>query len=40
MRHGNNELYQLVITPGINNERPLTRDWLCAAEAARGARPA
>lgn len=31
MRHGKNELYQLVITPGIDNKRPLTRDWLYAA---------
>lgn len=30
MRHGRNELYQLIITPGIDNERPLTRDWLYA----------
>jgi cyclopropane-fatty-acyl-phospholipid synthase len=28
MRYGTNELYQLIITPGINNERPLTRDYL------------
>lgn len=28
MRHGRNELYQLIITPGIDNERPLTRDGL------------
>jgi len=28
MRHGKNELYQLVITPGIDNERPLTREYL------------
>ena len=33
MRHGKNELYQLIITPGIDNERPLTRDWLYAADA-------
>jgi cyclopropane-fatty-acyl-phospholipid synthase len=34
MRCGkNNELYQLIITPGIDNERPLTRDWLYAADA-------
>jgi len=31
MRHGKNELYQLIITPGIDNERPLTRDWLYAS---------
>jgi cyclopropane-fatty-acyl-phospholipid synthase len=31
MRHGKNELYQLIITPGIDNRRPLTRDWLYAA---------
>jgi len=44
MRYGTNELYQLIITPGIDNERPLTRDWLYAAEAERrwrsGGRPA
>lgn len=28
MRYGKNELYQVVITPGIDNERPLTRDYL------------
>jgi cyclopropane-fatty-acyl-phospholipid synthase len=28
MRHGGNELYQVVITPGIDNERPLTRELL------------
>ena len=28
MRYGTNELYQLIITPGIDNERPLTRDYL------------
>lgn len=28
MRYGSNELYQIIITPGINNERPLTRDYL------------
>lgn len=31
MRHGKNELYQLIITPGIDNRRPLTRDWLYQA---------
>lgn len=30
LRYGNNELYQLIITPGIDNERPLTRDYLYA----------
>lgn len=30
MRYGTNELYQVVITPGIDNERPLTRDYLSA----------
>lgn len=30
MAHGGNELYQVVITPGIDNERPLTRDYLYA----------
>jgi cyclopropane-fatty-acyl-phospholipid synthase len=38
MRYGKNELYQLVITPGIDNERPLTRDWLYAAEADAASR--
>jgi len=28
MRYGDNELYQLIITPGIDNVRPLTRDYL------------
>jgi len=28
MRYGENELYQVIITPGIDNERPLTRDYL------------
>ncbi len=28
MRYGTNELYQVVITPGIDNERPLARDYL------------
>jgi len=32
MRHGKNELYQIIITPGIDNERPLTRDWMYAPE--------
>jgi len=36
MRHGKNELYQVVITPGIDNERPLTRDWLYAAAERQG----
>lgn len=30
MRYGGNELYQIIITPGIDNERPLTRDYLYA----------
>ncbi len=30
MRYGRNELYQVIITPGIDNERPLTRDYLYA----------
>jgi cyclopropane-fatty-acyl-phospholipid synthase len=30
MRSGKNELYQVVITPGVDNERPLTRDYLYA----------
>ncbi len=30
MRHSVNELYQVVVTPGIDNERPLTRDYLYA----------
>lgn len=33
MRYGGNELYQVVITPGIDNERPLTRDYLYVAES-------
>ena len=28
MRHGGNELLQFIVPPGINNERPLTRDYL------------
>jgi cyclopropane-fatty-acyl-phospholipid synthase len=28
MRYGGNELYQVIITPGIDNERPMTRDYL------------
>jgi len=32
MRYGSNELYQVIITPGIDNERPLTRDYLYATE--------
>ena len=28
MRYGDNELYQVIITPGIDNKRPLTRDYL------------
>jgi cyclopropane-fatty-acyl-phospholipid synthase len=28
MRYGTNELYQIIITPGIDNDRPLTRDYL------------
>jgi cyclopropane-fatty-acyl-phospholipid synthase len=30
MKYGENELYQIIITPGIDNERPLTRDYLYA----------
>ena len=30
MRYGTNELYQVVITPGIDNERPLVRDYVYA----------
>jgi cyclopropane-fatty-acyl-phospholipid synthase len=30
MTYGGDELYQLIITPGIDNERPLTRDYLYA----------
>ena len=30
------ELYQVVITPGIDNERPLTRDFLYAERPDRG----
>ncbi|HEX9730082.1 MAG TPA: cyclopropane-fatty-acyl-phospholipid synthase family protein [Gemmatimonadales bacterium] len=33
MRYGKNELYQVIITPGIDNERPLTRDYLYAGAA-------
>jgi len=33
MRYGSNELYQLIITPGIDNERPLTRDYMYADAA-------
>ena len=36
MRHGTNELYQIIITRGIDNERPLTRDWLYAHDGAPG----
>jgi cyclopropane-fatty-acyl-phospholipid synthase len=36
MKYGQNELYQLIITPGIDNDRPLTRDYLYAAEAGAG----
>ena len=28
MRYSTNELYQVIITPGIDNDRPLTRDYL------------
>jgi len=28
MRYGDNEVYQLVATPGIDNDRPLTRDYM------------
>jgi cyclopropane-fatty-acyl-phospholipid synthase len=34
MRYGSNELYQIIITPGIDNKRPLTRDYLYATESA------
>jgi hypothetical protein len=37
MRHGTNELYQIIITPGIDNERPLTRDWMYADEGSHWA---
>jgi cyclopropane-fatty-acyl-phospholipid synthase len=33
MKYGGNELYQLIITPGIDNERPLTRDYLYKTES-------
>jgi len=33
MRYGENELYQVIITPGIDNERPMTRDYLYAKES-------
>jgi hypothetical protein len=36
MRYGKNELYQLIITPGIDNERPLTRGWLYDEMARSG----
>jgi cyclopropane-fatty-acyl-phospholipid synthase len=32
MKYGGNELYQIIITPGIDNERPLTRDYLYAEQ--------
>ena len=32
MRYGGNELYQVIITPGIDNNRPLTLDHLYSAE--------
>ena len=28
MRYGKQELYQVILTPGIDNERPLTRDYI------------
>ncbi|MCM3876122.1 MAG: cyclopropane-fatty-acyl-phospholipid synthase family protein [Thermoanaerobaculia bacterium] len=31
MKYGGNELYQIVVTPGIDNDRPLTRAYLYAA---------
>ncbi len=43
MLHGENELYQLIVTPGTDNDRPLTRDYLYRADAAappRAAAPA
>ena len=33
MGYGKQELYQVVMTPGIDNTRPMTRDWLYAAPA-------
>lgn len=33
MRYGSNELYQIIITPGIDNERPMTRDYLYPTES-------
>jgi cyclopropane-fatty-acyl-phospholipid synthase len=33
MRYGENELYQVIITPGIDNKRPMTRDYLYAEES-------
>lgn len=35
MKYGKNELYQVIITPGIDNDRPLTRDYLYDGTAAR-----
>ena len=40
MRYGGNELYQVIITPDIDNERPLTRDYLYAEESNRNNCPA
>lgn len=31
-KYGGNELYQVIITPGIDNDRPMTRDYLHAPE--------
>ncbi len=38
MRYGKQELYQVVMTPGIDNERPLTRDWLYAVDSGAASR--
>lgn len=35
MRYGGNELLQFIVTPGIDNERPLTRDYLYVDPAGR-----
>jgi cyclopropane-fatty-acyl-phospholipid synthase len=36
MRYGTNELYQIIMTPGVDNERPLTRDWMYAEKSHNG----
>ncbi len=28
MRYGDQELYQIIVTPGVDNQRPMTRDYL------------